>query len=141
MAKILMGFDGSAESKRAARKAAELAVSRGATLMMVQVVPPIIVPGDLPTLPVPEIMEQQVQEAEREVGVAVKELASTGAPLQGTVLRGAPAQELLRLAEEDPLVELVVVGRSGKGAFARALMGSVSSRLAHACVKPVLIVP
>jgi hypothetical protein len=34
-------------------------------------------------------------------------------------------------------VELVVVGRAGKGTFARALLWSISSRLAHACAKPV----
>lgn len=140
MAKILVGFDGSPESRRAAWKAADLAASRGATLMVVQVVPPLVVPGDLPTIPIPEITEQQIQEAEREVGAELKELVSAGAPLASTVIRGGPAQELLRLAE-DPTVELVVVGRSGKGAIARALMGSVSSRLAHACVKPVLIIP
>lgn len=141
MAKILMAFDGSAESKRAAWKAADLASSRGAMLVVVQVVPPIIVPGDLPTIPVPEITEQQLMDAERQVGEELKELSATGAKLQSAVIRGSPAAELLRLAEEDPDVELVVVGRGGKGAIARALMGSVSSRLAHACVRPVLIVP
>ena len=139
--KILVGYDGSPEAKRAARKAVELAASRGATLVVVQVVPPIRVPADLPAFPVPELTEQQLREAAREVGEVLKELASAGAPLQSTVLQGSPAQELLRMAEQDPLIELVVVGRGGKGAIARALMGSVSSRLAHACTKPVLIVP
>lgn len=141
MAKILMAFDGSAEARRAAKKAAEFAVKRGATLVVVQVVPPIIVPSELPAVPYADIMAQQLQEAEREVGAEMKELEASGVKVQSAVLRGGPAQEILRLAEEDPTVELVVVGRSGKGAFARALMGSVSSRLAHACVKPVLIVP
>ncbi len=141
MGKILFGYDGSAESRRAAWKAADLAAGRGATLVVAQVVPPIIMPGDLPTIPVPEITEQQLMEAEREVGQLSKELAATGARLQPAVLRGSPASELLRLADEDMEVELVVVGRGGKGAIARALMGSVSSRLAHACVRPVLIVP
>jgi nucleotide-binding universal stress UspA family protein len=141
MAKILMGFDGSTESRRAAWKAADLAASRGSTLVVVQIVPPIIVPGDLPTIPIPEITEQQLMEAERQVGELKKELSSSGARLEGAVLRGGPAQELLRISEDDPEVELVVVGRSGKGAIARALLGSVSSRLAHACVRPVLIVP
>src|SRR6185295_15560340 len=45
MAKVLLGFDGSAESRRAARKAAELAASRGSTLVVAQVVPPLIIPG------------------------------------------------------------------------------------------------
>src|SRR5690349_19186159 len=121
MSKILTAFDGSTEARRAALKAADLAVSRGATLVVVQVVPPIIIPGDLPTVPIPELTEQQLQEAEREVSAELKELKATGARVQSAVVRGAPAQELLRLAEEDPAVELVVVGRSGKGAFARAL--------------------
>jgi nucleotide-binding universal stress UspA family protein len=141
MSKILLGFDGSAEAQRAAWKAADLAASRGATLLVARVVPPIILPGELSIIAAPEIAERQLMDAEREVGELKKNLAATGARLEGAVLRGGPAAELLRIAEEDPDVELVVVGRSGKGAIARALMGSVSSRLAHACVKPVLIVP
>lgn len=141
MAKILLGFDDSEESRRAARMAAALAASRGSTLVVAQVVPPLMIPGDLPTFPEPQIIEQQMQDAEHEVGELVKELAGSGARVEGAVLRGFPAPELLRISETDPDVELVVVGRAGKGAIARALMGSVSSRLAHACVKPVLIVP
>ncbi|HYV46884.1 MAG TPA: universal stress protein [Myxococcaceae bacterium] len=141
MAKVLLGFDGSAESRRAARKAAELAASRGSTLVVAQVVPPLIIPGDIPTIPVPQFTEQQLQEAERLGAELLKELAGSGARMESAVLVGFPAPELLRISESDPDVELVVVGRAGKGAIARVLMGSVSSRLAHACVKPVLIVP
>lgn len=141
MSKIVVGFDGSAESKRAARKAADLAVSQGSTLVVAHIVPPIILPGDWPTMPAPGFTEQQRMGAERQVGEAMKDLASSGARLQSAVLFGSPAQELLRIAEEDPEVELVVVGRSGKGAIARALLGSVSSRLAHACTRPVLVIP
>ena len=122
-------------------KAADLALCRGATLLVAQIVPPFIVPGELPIIAAPEIAERCLMDAEREVGELRKDLGSTGARMESAVLRGGPAAELLRLAEEDMAVELVVVGRSGKGAIARALMGSVSSRLAHACAKPVLIVP
>jgi len=141
MSKILLGYDGSLEARRAAWKAADLAASRGATLVVAQVVPPIIVPGDLPVIAISEITERHLMDAERELGELKKDLAVTGARLESAVLRGGPAAELLRIAEEDRDVDLVVVGRSGKGAIARALMGSISSRLAHACVKPVLIVP
>jgi nucleotide-binding universal stress UspA family protein len=141
MSKILLGYDGSEEARRAAWKAADLAASREATLLVAQVVPPIILPGELPIIAVPELTERQLMDAERQVGELKKDLAATGVRLESAVLRGGPAAELLRIAEEDPDVELVVVGRSGKGAFARALMGSVSGRLAHACVKPVLLVP
>jgi nucleotide-binding universal stress UspA family protein len=34
----------------------------------------------------------------------------------------------------------VVAGSRGQGAVARALLGSVSDRLAHICPKPILIV-
>jgi nucleotide-binding universal stress UspA family protein len=141
MSKILLGYDGSVEAKRAAWKAAELAASRGATLVVARLVPLLIVPGDLAIIAISELTERQMQDAKREVAELKKELSATGARLDGVVISGGPAAELLRIAEGDPDVELVVVGRSGKGAIARALMGSVSSRLAHACAKPVLIVP
>jgi len=141
MSKILLGYDGSAEAKRAAWKAAELAAFRGATLVVAQIVSPVFVPGEMSILAASELAERQLLDAGREVGELTRDLAATGARLDGAVIRGGPAPELLRIAEDDADVELVVVGRSGKGAIARALLGSVSSRLAHACVKPVLIVP
>jgi nucleotide-binding universal stress UspA family protein len=109
--------------------------------VVTQIVPPIIQPGAWMTMPVPGFSEQQLMGAERQVGDAVKELESSGARLQSAVFWGAPAQELLRMAEEDPEVELVVVGRSGKGAIARALLGSVSGRLAQTCTRPVMVIP
>jgi nucleotide-binding universal stress UspA family protein len=141
MRTILVGFDGSMQAKRAARAAAALATPDEAALRLVEVVPPLVVPGDLPAVPVVSMIEDQLKAAEEEVTTFAKELEGTGARVSTEVVRGAPAAELIRLADKDPTTDLVVVGRTGKGALARAVIGSVSSRLAHRCEKPILIVP
>ena len=56
------------------------------------------------------------------------------------VLEGSPSAEMARAANDDPEVELVIVGRSGKGALQRAVLGSVATKLAQHCDKPVMIV-
>ncbi|MFF8729258.1 universal stress protein [Streptomyces sp. NPDC015171] len=53
------------------------------------------------------------------------------------VVHGNPADVLLRAAEN---AEVLVVGRRGRGGFARALLGSVSQNVAHHASCPVVIV-
>jgi nucleotide-binding universal stress UspA family protein len=55
------------------------------------------------------------------------------------VLHGQPGSRIVE-AGEDFGADLVVVGSTGKGAVARALMGSVSCRVAQTSRVPVLTV-
>lgn len=51
---------------------------------------------------------------------------------------GTPAEELLSAARD---ADLLVVGSRGAGGFARLVMGSVSSQVAHHAHCPVAIIP
>ena len=53
---------------------------------------------------------------------------------------GDPTERLLNLADRLE-VDVTVLGRSGKGAVARLLMGSVTTSLLHQSKRPVLVVP
>ncbi|HYV50014.1 MAG TPA: universal stress protein [Myxococcaceae bacterium] len=142
MKRILVGFDGSDQSRRAARLGAEMASATGAAVTLTEVVPQLLIPGDAAGMMTAELMARDHQLAAEHLTAAAAELRAGGRPLEVTteVLEGSPPAEMARAANEDPEVELVIVGRSGKGAIQRAILGSVASRLAHACTKPVMIV-
>ena len=61
-----------------------------------------------------------------------------GVPVRFEVLAGPPGETLRRFAEEQDM-DLLVVGRRGRGLSAR-LLGSVSADLVHHSSVPVLVV-
>ncbi len=68
----------------------------------------------------------------------VTELNST-APVETTVRRGSPADEIVRCATERG-AGLIVMGSRGWGEMHAVLLGSVSERVLHTAPCPVLIV-
>jgi len=137
---IVIGFDGSPHAEKAANFALQLATSVRARLLLVFVVPPYVPEAEFPPPNVVEIMQVERQAAE----LALKEMRTKregkGAEIATQVLLGNPAEELARLCE-NPEVGMLTVGKTGKGALARLLLGSVTLVLARACPKPLVIVP
>ncbi len=135
--KILVGIDGSTESLRALANAARLAASLHAGVRIVYVGEPLHIPEER------EALRAELEGARRREGEAL--LAKAAATLSGVAVElryvesGAAPVMLAELAGEGD-VDFVVVGSRGKGAIARALLGSTSDRLAHLCAKPVLVV-
>ncbi|HEY4886842.1 MAG TPA: universal stress protein [Myxococcales bacterium] len=140
MKRILVGVDGSKESREAVRLAAELARATDSLLVIATSVPPVI-----PVEGAPELVaqEQEWERKEREQAKElVKEVAASigeGIKVETLVAFGAPAITLADLARAGE-VELVVVGHRGRNAVARALLGSVADRLVQISPKPVLVV-
>jgi len=141
MKRILVGFDGSEPSQRAARLAAEMAAATGAAVTLTEVVPQLFIPGDSGGMMTADLMARDHRIAQEHLTAAAAELRAGGAPVEVSteVLEGSPSAEMAHAAD-DPEVELVIVGRSGKGALQRAILGSVAGRLAQSCPKPVMIV-
>jgi len=79
--------------------------------------------------------EQTAQEALQRT---VAEL-DTMAPVETTVRRGSPADEIVRCAAENG-AGLIVMGSRGWGEMHAVLLGSVSERVLHTAPCPVLIV-
>ena len=140
MKRILVGVDGSKESRDAVRLAAELARADGSLLVVASVI--------LPASPLegaPEIVSRaKAQEARdrEEAKVLVREVAASignGVKVETAIAEGSPAIALADLARAGD-VQLVVVGHRGRNAVARALLGSVADRLVQICTKPVLVV-
>jgi nucleotide-binding universal stress UspA family protein len=133
---ILVGYDESAPAKRALALAEDLAIQYGARIVLVTVVEP------LNAAPV-EVMvptETEVLNARRAVEQEADRMRAEGRRVEAFVEVGVPARTLLEIAQRLE-VDVTVLGRSGKGAVARLVMGSVTTALLHATTKPIIVVP
>ena len=135
--KVLVGVDGSKESRIAADRAAELARALDAELTVACVVP---APSPGPFESRETVRWETIERLQaREL---LHELSSRylreGIRVDTVMPSGRPAETLADLAAT-PDVDFVVVGRRRQGGFARALIGGIADRLAQISPKPVLV--
>ena len=147
--RILVAVDGSPLSWRVVSCAAAVAQS-GARAMeappalhLVHVIAPPSGFVDVPTTAV-EVQRRienddaaalAMVEENRNVAVAAGALVA-----DVSVVRGDPADEIVRIADELD-ADVVVVGANAKGFLRRAVLGSVSGSVLRAAHRPVLVVP
>jgi nucleotide-binding universal stress UspA family protein len=138
---VIVGVDDSAPSRVAVDWAARDATRRGVPLKLVFVLQPPTVLA-LPDVPLPPsyLQWQESEGAELlERSLATAREAADDAPLQvSTEIVSGPAVPVL--AELSDGAQLIVVGSHGRGALARALLGSVSTGLVHHAHCPVAII-
>jgi nucleotide-binding universal stress UspA family protein len=139
MKKILVAVDGSDESQRAAKMAADVAGRFGCTLTLIHVIPPLLIPPDTYGFDVGSLLGDQEKAAEKLLRTAADRLEAGSLHVERIFAHGPPAETVARIADKEAF-DLVVVGSRGRNAAARVLLGSVSDRLAHICEKPILIV-
>lgn len=125
---VLVGIDGSPESKAALHAAAGLFGALIGRLTLVSVEDFDSAGSKTPL----EIEERAVETLEH--------LASSVEAQQpsAVILAGRPADALMRYAV-DQRYEVIVVGRRGRG-VSKAMIGSTASRLTHGADVPVLVV-
>ncbi|GAA4744052.1 universal stress protein [Nocardioides endophyticus] len=137
-ATIVVGVDGSTDSKRAVWWAANEAAARHSTLLLIHALdgsvsrqsPNLPEPGPRAASTVPSADEVLAEEAQH---------ATTGHPslvVRTRVVSGDPRQVLLDLAET---AQLLVVGSHGRGPIRRRMLGSVSAELAERASCPVIV--
>lgn len=142
MQKIMVATDGSAGADRAVDFAARLALGLGAELRI------LTVAGELPAEDMRafaraegDIGSALDNAAERIVGAAAARAAAMGATqVRHNFVWGDPAAAIIAEAERES-VDLIVVGRRGRGRLAGLLLGSVSQKLTSLADCPVLVVP
>lgn len=131
---IVVGVDGSQESREALLWAAGQAKLSGASLDVVA------------AWTFPETWGWSIAalndvdpeaDTRRMLEVTVKEVLGSEADAHLKIVEGRPAPVLLRAAED---AELLVVGSRGRGAFAGLVLGSVSEHCLHHASCPVVVV-
>jgi nucleotide-binding universal stress UspA family protein len=136
---VVVGVDGSEESKEAFRWALEEAHLRQATLRAVHAwtYPAIFGPTYIP----PEVIDRSVfeREAKQALDAIVAEIAGENPPayVERVATEGPAAEVLVEAAAE---ADLLVVGSRGHGGFTGLLLGSVSQQCAHHAACAVVIV-
>jgi nucleotide-binding universal stress UspA family protein len=137
MRRILVAVDETEASREAARLAVEYARRLGARLTFLHVLPPYS-SEDAPEF---EAFERACEARAAQLLEEARQL--TGAPrlhADTQVRHGDPVEVLCAAARAED-VDLVMVGTRERGPLARALLGSVATRLVSQCPKPVLVVP
>lgn len=144
MKRIVVGVDGSEESRLALRWAADEAKLRGAALRVVHARPsPYAILAGL-NVQMGERFDGDVIENERRIAddLVEKALIKTGVEASGLsiereVSQGPAVATLLEAAQE---ADLLVVGTRGLGGFTGLVLGSVSQQCAQHASCPVVIV-
>ena len=130
---IVLGYDGTAGSERAAALAASLAQTYGASM--------VVATAFRPFPRITEPTDKDALEIERARTVAeskAEELRALGIEVRISDLEGPADQAILNSAEAWK-ADLIVLGSRGHGPLAGLLLGSISQSVAHHATVPVLI--
>lgn len=139
---VVVGVDGSTQSRHAARLAASLARASGATLHLMTVVrPPEGWWGIVGSPPTSGALSRTLAEARMEILESViDEIDLDGVEYETVEDIGDPARMLSDYADSIG-ADLLIVGKRGAGVIERMVLGSVASRVVHDSPCPVLVVP
>jgi nucleotide-binding universal stress UspA family protein len=123
--KILLGYDGSEGSEKAAELTISLAKRYDAAVVVCHAF------GQMP-------MHTKPSEVRRLVNPVVERLLKLGIATEISIPDELPADGILRAAE-DGEADLIVVGSRGRGTFANLLLGSTADRVIRFAKVPVLV--
>ena len=143
---VVVGIDGSPQSRRAVDLVARLTPARGARATVVRVLEPVHVPS-MALLPArtravlsaeaATLHARNLRAAEREVKDAARRLGRRW-HARTLVRIGTPAHDLLRAAREAD-ADVVVVGARGSGGLEKLLLGSVADAVLEQSSVSVLV--
>jgi nucleotide-binding universal stress UspA family protein len=141
-AAVFVPLDGSSEAERALPLAIAFAREYGRALLLVRVLTPVPFTGaGMPYSIDAQSQVEDEREARQYLGTLRRRLsAETGLTVQ-TMLLGGDAPRALARELEAHEGSLVVMTTHGRGAVARALVGSVATSLMRLTPVPLLVVP
>ncbi|MFJ8576416.1 universal stress protein [[Kitasatospora] papulosa] len=134
--RVVVGVDGSGPSQEALRWAARHARLTGAVVEAVCVWE---TPSEVGWAGPATESGFDLEDARRRFSEGIEAVFGDARPavVHEILVRGDPSEVLVKASEG---ADLLVVGNRGRGAFARAVLGSVSQRCAQHAVCPVVVV-
>lgn len=136
MKEFLVAIDGSEGSEAAIDEALDLAQDVGAHVTFAFVRKP---PSSLLGYPYYErLLSHELATAREALDSATDRAEDVGIDSESEILEGDPVDEILSFADNRG-ADLIVMGSRGRGAFAGALLGSVSSGVVQHASVPVLV--
>lgn len=135
--RLLVGVDGSDDSRRALEWAILLAERFDAEIIAVHAVGLLAHLGTGPPVPSQSHLEELRRAFEEQW---CSPLSGSGVAHRVLSADGPPVRVLLDVAEKEA-VDVIVVGSRGSGGFAELLLGSTSHQVAEHASCPVMIVP
>ena len=139
MAGIVVGVDGSANSRKALEMAVEEAVLRHLPLTVLTVHQAVrdVYGAASHYEDDASMTEKARQAAQAETDEVLAAASARPESVTVTAVHGLPAEELVKASQG---ADLLIVGRRGNSGWARLTMGAVTSAVAHHSHSPVLIV-
>jgi nucleotide-binding universal stress UspA family protein len=141
MAAVIHPTDFSDTARAAEAQALVMARVLGAELVILHVAVEGLLYGETPfgRAEIERIYGAQREWAQRAVDERVGAARAAGVAARGVVHVGAPAEAIVRTAEAEKAV-MIVMGTHGRGGFQRLMLGSVADRVLRTATCPVLVV-
>ncbi|KHF32529.1 universal stress protein [Paenibacillus sp. P1XP2] len=138
---ILLAYDGSKASNRALDKAVQLAqAAPGSVIKVVHAFdfPRVFIGEGLAPIPA-SVNKDYYDLAEQTVEEAKRRLDDAGVNYSAELIQGAPAETILKLAQEHGS-DVIVIGSRGLGGIREFVLGSVSHNVVQHARIPVLVI-
>lgn len=140
--KIVCPTDFSEPSFKGINTGIELAEHFDAELVLVNVISPVplMAGADAPTgFHIATVMQDMQASAENAISELIEEKVPRGLSARSTVVQGKPADEIVRIADEEE-ADMIVIATHGESGWHKFLFGSVAERTVRTASCPVLTV-
>jgi nucleotide-binding universal stress UspA family protein len=134
--KILIAYDGSAQSDKATESALALAQSLDAQVLLFAVARP---PEPATMVEVDAMLDDAREHFEEQFKKILQRAKDLDVELRSDIAVGHPVEQIVHRAETDH-VDLIVLGRRGKSRFERMLVGSTAEKVLRYAHCPVMVV-
>jgi len=137
--KILVAVDGSDISYRALDSALFLSERLGSKITAIHVIEKVPTVYIQSQKILDEILETYKNESQKILDECSSVATKKGIAIDTTLLEGNPASTILEFSQMEKY-EVIIIGSRGKGHFKELILGSVSSKILHHSLCPVLLI-